>query len=251
MKFITMLAIVFTAAIGAGPSVAEPLRMGVEAAYPPFNFIDDKGSVTGFDVDIGNALCEKMKRDCSWVSQEWAGIIPALQARKFDVIMSSMTITDQRKQEVAFTKPYYFTYGLMIANKGAGLKLSAEALAGKSIGVGAGSSHEVWAEANLKGITLVPYKSTDDMFLDFQNGRVEAVFADAVAVIPWMEANGGREAFDTVGEVHDKSLGTDIGIAVRKDDTVLLDALNKALDDIIADGTFEKLNKKYVSFDLR
>ncbi|KSV75994.1 hypothetical protein N185_16230 [Sinorhizobium sp. GW3] len=251
MKTTVILALALAATIGTARVSAEPLRMGVEAAYPPFNFIDDKGNVAGFDVDIGNALCGKMKRACTWVSQEWAGIIPALQAKKFDVIMSSMTITDKRKEEVSFTKPYYFTYGLMIANKGASLKLAADALAGKSIGVGAGSSHEVWAEAHLNGATLVPYKSTDDMFLDFQNGRVDAVFADAVAVIPWMESNGGRDAFDTVGEVHDKSLGTDIGIAVRKDDTELQAALEKALDEIIADGTFEKLNKKYLSFNLR
>ncbi len=249
MKLPMLLAVAFTSF--AAPAVAEQLRMGVEAAYPPFNFIDAKGNVAGFDVDIGNALCEKMHRECTWVSQEWAGIIPALQAKKFDVIMSSMTITEKRKAEVAFTKPYYFTYGLMIANKGSGLKLEADALAGKSIGVGAGSSHEVWAETHLKGATLVPYKSTDDMFLDFQNGRLDAVFADAVAVIPWTETNGGRDAFDTVGEVHDKALGTDIGIAVRKDNADLQADLDKALDEIIADGTFEKLNKKYLSFDLR
>lgn len=240
-------------ALSAGSAfAAEPLKLGVEAAYPPFNYIDENGKLTGFDVELGDALCAQIKRDCTWVTQEWSGIIPALEARKFDVIVSSMTITDARKQQLTFTKPYYYTYGLAIAAKGSGLKLTPESLTGKSIGVGAGSTHEIWVESNLgAAVKVTPYKSTDEMFLDFQNGRLDAVFADAVAVRPWVDKNGGTEAFEDVGEVKDPSLGTDIGIAVRKNDTALADELNAALDGIIADGTFKKLNEKYVNFDLR
>lgn len=230
-----------------------PLRLGVEGAYPPFNFVDAAGKVEGFDVDIGEALCAHLARKCEWVVVPWDGLIPALQAGKFDVLMSSMTITPERRRQILFTKPYYFSYGMMIANKGSGLAFTAEGLKGHAIGVQAATTHEAWLRDRFgDGIELHGYPSSDDMFLDFQNGRLDAVFAEAPAMVPWMEANGGVGTYEQIGgNVTDPKLGTEIGIAVRKNDARLVGELNDALDAIIADKTFAKIAKRYFSFPLR
>lgn len=245
-----VLCLAFPMAAHAGGA---PLRMGVEGAYPPFNFVDSAGKVEGFDVDIGEALCARLKRECEWVVVPWDGLIPALQAGKFDVLMSSMTITAERRKQVLFTKPYYFSYGMMIANKGSGLTFTPEGLKGHTVGVQAATTHEAWLRDKFgDAIELHAYPSSDDMFLDFQNGRLDAVFAEAPAMVPWMEKNGGVSAYEQIGgNVTDPALGTEIGIAVRKDDTVLAGELNAALDAVVADKTFAAIAKKYFSFPLR
>lgn len=102
-----LLAAAATLVMSANAMAAEKLRMGIEAAYPPFNNKDASGNVVGFDKDIGDALCAKMKVECSVVTSDWDGIIPALNAKKFDFLVSSLSITDERKQAVDFTEPYY------------------------------------------------------------------------------------------------------------------------------------------------
>lgn len=248
-----VLAAVFCLLAFAAHAGDAPLRMGVEGAYPPFNYVNAAGKVEGFDVDVGEALCARLARGCEWVVVPWDGLIPALQAGKFDVLMSSMTITDERRRQVLFTRPYYFSYGMMIAGKGSGLSFSAEGLKGHTVGVQAATTHEAWLRDRFgEAIELHAYPSSDDMFLDFQNGRLDAVFAEAPAMVPWMEKNGGVAAYEQVGEnVTDLALGTEIGIAVRKEDTQLAGELDAALDDIIADKIFATIARKYFSFPLR
>lgn len=230
-----------------------PLRMGVEGAYPPFNYVDATGTARGFDVDIGEAICARLVRECQWMVVPWDGLVPALQAGKFDVLMSSLTITPDRRRQVLFTKPYYFSYGMMIATKGSGLAFSTESLKGRAIGVQAATTHEAWLRDRFgDAIELHAYPSSDDMFLDFHNGRLDAVFAEAPAMVSWMEKNGGVKAYEQIGEnITDPALGTEIGIAVRMGDTALADELNATLDGIIADGTFATIAKKYFTFPLR
>lgn len=253
MKFVAIIALGLILASTAARAEDPPLKMGVEGAYPPFNSVDAAGKVEGFDVDIGEAICKRLKRTCEWVVVQWDGLIPALQAEKIDVLMSSMTITPERQKQVLFSKPYYFSYGMMIANKGSGLSFSSEGLKGHDIGVQAATTHEHWLRDKFgDAIKLHGYPSSDEMFLDFQNGRLDAVFAEAPAMVPWMEANGGVAAYEQIGpNITDAALGTEIGIAVRKDDTALADQINGAIDGIIADGTFKTVAKKYFSFELR
>jgi lysine-arginine-ornithine-binding protein len=253
MKIAILIALGLVLAAPAARADGPPLKMGVEGAYPPFNFVDAAGKVEGFDVDIGEAICKRLKRSCEWVVVQWDGLIPALEAGKFDVLMSSMTITEERKQQVLFSRPYYFSYGMMIARKGSGLAFSSEGLKGRTVGVQAATTHEHWLRDRFgEAVELHGYPSSDEMFLDFRNGRLDAVFAEAPAMVPWMEANGGVGAYEQIGpDITDAALGTEIGIAVRKDDTPLADAINTALDGIIADGTFRTIAKRYFSFELR
>lgn len=230
----------------------EVLKMGTEGAYAPFNYVEANGAIAGFDVDIGNALCAKMNRTCEWTTQEWQGIIPALQGGKFDVLLASMAITPARKDQVAFTNPYYLTKGMLVGRADAKLEFSEEGLKGKVLGVTRETVNATYIEAKYAGIaTIQSYVSSDDLFLDLKNGRLDAVFGDATELSPWLKDNGGEE-FVQIGEtVTDPLLGEGIGIAVRKADTELLGALNAALDAIIQDGTFASINQKHFDFPLR
>src|SRR5690554_3448388 len=125
---------------------AEKLRIGTEGAYPPFNLIDNDGNVVGFDLDIAHALCEKMQVECSVVTSDWDGIIPALNAKKFDFLIASMSITEERKMAVDFTNHYYSNGLQFIAPKKSDFKVDAEGLKGKVIGAQRATIAGEWLE---------------------------------------------------------------------------------------------------------
>ncbi len=129
-----LLAAAATLAFALDASAADKLRIGTEGAYPPFNGIDASGQAVGFDLDIGKALCAKMKTECEVVTSDWDGIIPALNAKKFDFIVASMSITDERKQAVDFTDPYYTNKLQFVAPKSVDFKTDKDSLKGKVIG---------------------------------------------------------------------------------------------------------------------
>ena len=141
------LAAAVTLAFSAG-AMAETLKMGIEAAYPPFNNKDASGNVVGFDKEIGDALCAKMKVECTVVTSDWDGIIPALNAKKFDFLISSMSITDERKQAVDFTDPYYSNKLQFIAKKDIDFKTDKASLKGKIIGAQRATLAGTWLEDN-------------------------------------------------------------------------------------------------------
>ena len=144
------LAAAVTLAFSAG-AMAETLKMGIEAAYPPFNNKDASGNVVGFDKEIGDALCAKMKVECTVVTSDWDGIIPALNAKKFDFLISSMSITDERKQAVDFTDPYYSNKLQFIAKKDVDFKTDKASLQGKVIGAQRATLAGTWLEDNMEG----------------------------------------------------------------------------------------------------
>lgn len=225
-----------------------PLRMGVEGAYAPFNAVGPDGKVHGFDIDFGEELCRRLHRRCEWMVVQWDGLIPALQAGRFDVLMSSVTMTPERHRQVRFSKPYYFSYGLMIARKDRkDLQFTSEGLAGRDIGVQASTTHEHWLRERFgTAIAIHAYPSSDDMFLDFQNGRLDAVFAESVAMFPWMERNGGIDAYAQIGpNITDPALGTEMGIAVANGNDALGNEIDRLIDEIVADGTFRKIERRY------
>ncbi len=247
MKTALFAALSILLAGGAARADDPPLRMGVEGAYAPFNAVGPDGKVHGFDIDFGEEMCKRLQRRCEWIVVQWDGLIPALQAGKFDVLMSSVTMTPERRQQVRFSKPYYFSYGLMVAQKGSGLQFTPGSLEGRAIGVQASTTHEHWLRERFgTAIAIHAYPSSDDMFLDFQNGRLDAVFAESVAMFPWMEQNGGVDAYEQIGpDITDPALGTEMGIAVAKGNDPLGEAIDRLIDEIVADGTFRKIERTY------
>jgi arginine/ornithine transport system substrate-binding protein len=229
------------------------VRIGVDATYKPFTFKTPDGQLTGFDVDIANALCARMKVRCTFVESSWEGIIPGLRANKFDAIISSMSITDERKKAVDFTDKYYATPTQVITEIGAG-DGSPASLKGKRVGVLKASIQEVYAKAVLApaGATVVSYDSTQQSYLDLKSGRLDAVVVDK------FEGKGGfldtpeGKGYAFVGpELTDpKYFGTGAGIAVRKSDGDLRDRFDAALKAIRADGTWKKIADRYFDFDI-
>lgn len=235
------------------------IRLASEGAYPPFNTIGADGSLGGFDIDIGNALCAEMKAKCTWVKQEWDGMIPALNARKFDAIIASMSITEERRKQVDFSDKYYATPLGLVAKKGSPLTPTTESLKGKKVGVQRGTvadnfSSKFWAS---KGVNVIRYAKQDESYLDLTAGRLDAVLADA------LEADGGflskpeGGAYAFMGDrmfgntAEEKAvIGEGVGVAVRKKDSDLKAQFNKALAAIRASGTYDTLRTKYFAYDI-
>ncbi|MGF6472233.1 ABC-type amino acid transport substrate-binding protein [Paraburkholderia youngii] len=152
----------------------DTLRFGIEAAYPPFESKSPAGPLQGFDIDVGNAVCARMGVKCQWVENAFDGLIPALQARKFDVINSAMNITDKRKQSIDFTRPIYIVPIVTVAKRGSGLLPDVKSLQGKRVGVLQAASQEDflkrhWATA---GVSIVSYADQDQVYADLVGGRV-------------------------------------------------------------------------------
>lgn len=159
------------------PTVAaeKPLKIGIEAAYPPFASKAPDGNIVGFDYDIGNALCEEMKVKCQWVEQEFDGLIPALKVRKIDAILSSMSITEDRKKSVDFSGKYYNTPARLVMKAGTQVSDGMAELKGKNIGVQRGAIHERFAREVLAplGVQVKPYSSQNEIYLDVAAGRLD------------------------------------------------------------------------------
>ncbi len=245
------------AAIGFGgaPASAEEkiVRIGTEGAYPPFNLIDSEGQLQGFDIDIAKALCEKMKVKCEFVAQDWDGIIPALQTKKYDAIVASMSITAERKQVVDFTDKYYNTPTQFAAAKGTDIgDGSAKAMAGKTLGAQSSTIQANMLEAVYKDSTVKLYATVDELYADLSAGRVDAALVDKLVTAEWLKTEAGSK-FDFVGPAMYEPreiLGDGVGIAVRKGDDELRLAFNKAIKEILEDGTYKKINDKYFPFSI-
>ncbi|WP_181702046.1 ABC transporter substrate-binding protein [Chthonobacter albigriseus] len=244
-----LFAVGVLAASGADAKDWTEVRIATEGAYPPFNFVDANGQLQGFDVDIANALCEAMKAKCTLVAQDWDGIIPALIAGKFDAIVASMTITEERKKTIDFTDRYYRTPLAVIGPKDAAEDVSPEALKGKVIGAQSSTTQAEYAEKNYVpgGAELKLYPTQDEANLDLANSRLDAIIGDKFVIAEWIKKDGA-ECCKFLGDAPGTT--SDTGIAVRKEDTDLRDKLNAAITEIRANGTYDKIRAKYFDFDI-
>ena len=230
------------------------IRFGTESGYAPFEYKAPDGSLVGFDIDIGNELCKRVNAKCVWVENDFDSMIPALKAKKFDGILSSMSMTEQRMKEIAFTDKIYNSPTQMIGKAGSALLPTAESLKGKRVGVQQGTMQETYAKALWapKGVEVVSYQSQELVYPDLMSGRLDASFQDTVAGSEGFLKKPEGKGFAFVGpEVFDaKYFGKGTGVGVRKEDKDLKVLLDKALAEIIKDGTFKKLAAKYFDFDI-
>ncbi len=244
---------VASVALNAAADEHSAVRLGTEGAYPPFNWIDENGDLQGFDVEIGNALCAAARLDCSWVVQDWDGIIPGLLAKKYDAIVASMSITEERRQIVDFTAKYYNTPAKFVRKKGSGIEISETGLPGKTVGVQRATVHDRFLRDNYGDIVSIKtYPAQPDANLDFVAGRVDLLLADSLVLLDGFLSTPEGEDAEFVGpDITDpRWFGDGVGIAVRKGDADLLAVLNQAIADIRADGTYQRINGAYFSFDV-
>ncbi len=242
--FMAALVLGFVAATPA--LAAEKLRIATTGGYPPFNFADEAGEMTGFDVDIALALCAELGAECEIVVEEWERLIPELRAGSFDVIAASMSITGKRRELVSFTDRYYSNVVRFVALKGSGFD-PADA-AGKTIGAPRATISSDWLEANLADVaTIKLYTTLEELNGDLVAGRLDAMLGDSLGSYAWLQGPEGA-GFEFVGEGYRLDKG--IGMAVRHEDASLLSRLNGALKAILASGTYERINARYFPFSI-
>jgi ABC-type amino acid transport substrate-binding protein len=210
LVFLSVILLVASPVLGA-----DKIRIATEGAYSPFNYVNPKGELEGFDVDIANALCETMKADCTLATQDWDGMIPALQAKKFDVIVASMAITEKRK---------------------------IDALVGKTIGVQRATIHEgTIKEMYGDKVTIKTYDTNENCILDLQNKRLDAMIASRPLMAHFITHHPEAGFSFLLGMYNPVAAG----IGIRKEDTALLEKFNAALDTIIKNGTYDKISNKW------
>jgi lysine/arginine/ornithine transport system substrate-binding protein len=239
-------------AVSAGAAHAKDwtvLRFGVDASYAPFESKAPDGKLVGFDIDLGNEICKRLNAKCVWVEQDFDGIIPALKAKKFDGALSSMTITPQREQQIAFSAKLFNTPTRLVAKSGSTLKPTADSLKGKSVGVEQGTIQETYAKENWapKGVNVVPYQNQDQVYADLLSGRLDAALQDEVqADLGFLKTPRGKGFAFAGAEIPTGAAA----IGLRKEDTDLKAKIDKAIADMIKDGTYKKLSAKYFDFDV-
>ena len=242
------LAVAAATAVSAGAAWAQDtLRIGTEGAYPPFNMVNENGNLHGFDIDITNALCAEMERTCIFVVQDWDGIIPGLLANKYDAIVASMSITEERKKAVDFTNKYWTNKLQFIAPTDADLDVSPEGMADMSVGAQRATISAQWVEENMPEAELKLYDTQENAYLDLTAGRIDAILADMLVNYEWLQSEAG-DGFEFKGEpVFENDM---IGIALRKGNEDLVAEFNAAIDAIVENGTYAEINAKYFPFDI-
>ena len=253
---ITVISLVFA----AGTVIAKDwkmVRIGVEGAYPPFSYTTADGKLEGFDIDIARALGKAMGVEVKLVAQDWDGIIPALLARKYDAIIASMSITEERKKKVAFTNKYYNTPAKFVCKKGSLKEFAregvAEATAGKKIGVQRATIHDNFITDNGgKDAVVKRYATQDEAYMDLAAGRVDMLLADSVALSEGFLKKPEGQDYQFIGPdlTEKKYFGEGAGIAIRKQDKDLVEMFNKAIAQIRSDGTYKTIQDKYFDFNV-
>jgi arginine/ornithine transport system substrate-binding protein len=255
-KFATIALAAAALAMVAGVATAQDMkkvRIGVEGAYPPFSWVDPDGSLKGFDIDIALALCKEMGADCKLVQQDWDGIIPALLARKYDAIVASMSITEERKQKVAFSDKYYNTPAKFVRKKGSGIEITKDSLKGKTVGVQRATIHDNFITGEFgDSVNIKRYATQDEAYLDAAAGRVDLLLADSVAMNDGFLSKDAGKDFEFVGPDYTdrKYFGDGVGVAIRKGDSDLIASFNKAIAAILANGTYKTIQDKYFDFNV-
>ncbi|WJF92095.1 ABC transporter substrate-binding protein [Paraburkholderia bonniea] len=243
------VALLATVSIGAHAKDWSTIRFGVDASYPPFESKGPDGKLVGFDIDLGNEICARLKAKCVWVENDFDGMIPALKAKKFDGVLSSLTITPQRAEQIGFSAKLFDTPTRLVAKKGSTLQPTPESMAGKSVGVEQGTIQETYAKTNWqpKGAKVVPYQNQDQVYADLVSGRLDAALQDEVqADLGFLKTSRGT-GFQFVGNAIPSGAAA---IGLRKEDTDLKAKIDGAIASMLKDGTYKKIEKKYFDFDV-
>ncbi len=235
-------------------AIPKTLRIGTDPTYPPFESKNPNGQIVGFDIDLTKEICKRIDTKCTFVEGDFDGLIPSLKANKIDAIISALSITPKREQEIAFSDKLYAANARLVAVKGSPLLPTVESLKGKNIGVQQGTTQETYANQywRPKGITVTSYANQDQVYQDLNAGRIDAAFQDEVqAGEGFLKSPVGKQyAFAGPAVKDDKIFGVGTGMGLRKNDTELKAAVDKAFASMRKDGTYEKLAKKYFEFNV-
>ena len=248
-----------TAATPAKPASKSPftppafkITIGTEAAFPPFNYLDRKGMPAGFEMEVAQEACQRMKAECEIAVFKWDDLIPGLLDKKFDVLMSSMEVTSERRKRMTLSRRYYLSPGAFIALKGAPFDGPPSLLRNKRIGIVKDSTHADWADKSFRrSAQLKRYNTLAEALQALSKDEVDAVFGDKAQLWLWSQKPDGK-CCELVGQdiKDNQTLGIGVAAGMRREDAKLRDAFNKALGEMVSDGTYKKLNEKYFPFPL-
>ena len=254
-----------------GSAYAGKIKIGTEGAYPPWNSKDASGKLIGFEVELAWTLCRYIGSQCEIVEQDWDGMIPALIMRKFDAIMAGMSITAERQKAISFSQGYADEVASLAVMKGSDLegmqtseginlgkktgavkkdlKTLTGALAGKTVCVQTATIHQNFLDSGDVGsVNVRTYKTQDEVNLDLAAGRCDAALAAAVAFSDYAEKSGKPVVL--VGPTFSGgAFGNGVGVGIRKDDTQLLNAFNKAINQARKNGDISRIAIKWFGFD--
>jgi histidine transport system substrate-binding protein len=224
------------------------IRLGVFPDYPPFESVAADGTLQGFDIELGNAVCKKLAVKCTWVTNDFDGMIPALRARKFDLIMSSMAVTPARQKQIDFSDKLFLSPTAVVTRKGAAFGDTVESLKGKHIGVLQGSLQESYARTTLvpAGALVKAYQAQDQNYADLVNGRLDAVVTDKLEAQLNFLATPQGAGFKSGAALQDPTLPSVIAMGLRKDDEALKALINQGIAALHADGTYQQIQQKYL-----
>ena len=239
------LVLAFSSATAAFAAIPQKIRIGTDPTYAPFESKNAQGELVGFDIDLAKELCKRINTQCTFVENPLDALIPSLKAKKIDAIMSSLSITEKRQQEIAFTDKLYAADSRLVVAKDSAIQPTIESLKGKRVGVLQGTTQETFGNEHWapKGIEIVSYQGQDNIYSDLTAGRIDAE--------GFLKQPVGKDyKFGGPSVKDEKLFGVGTGMGLRKDDNELREALNKAFAEMRADGTYEKLAKKYFDFDV-
>jgi len=224
---------------------AGEIKIGLEGTYPPFSFVDESGKLSGFEVELSEALAKELGVKVKLQATPWDGILAALESKRLDAVVNQVTISEERKKKYDFSKPYTVSgIQALVLKKNIDAIKTADDLAGKKVGVGLGTNYEQWVKANVPTADVRTYEDDPTKFQDLRVGRIDAILIDRLAALEY-----ARKAKDTTaaGEPFSRQ---EAGVTLRKGEPELLAAVNKAIEKLRADGTLAKLSEKYFSADV-
>ena len=258
MKSLTKLICAAMFVIGV-PASAETLRVGMECTYAPFNYRTSSGDLVGYDVDVAKGVAEIIGADLEFVCQQWDGMIPALLANKFDLIVASMSITESRLEKIDFSSPYRDSVGRLVGKSGQDMNLFdpsgnpiPENFSGLRIGLERASTYESWFNAKLPNANVVLYDGSEPLYLDLVNGRVDAIMTNPMKAhlrfLAKEEGSGFEFISPAISEV--EFFGIGVGIRLRQGQPELKARLDSAIKKLINTGKLTEYALKYFPFPI-
>ncbi|MEN8625094.1 transporter substrate-binding domain-containing protein [Psychrobacter proteolyticus] len=216
------------------------IKIATESSYKPFSYTDADGKLIGYEIELVDALCAQMKAECEVISQDWDGLIPGLNAQKFDAAIAGMSITPERKEVVDFSDPYFHSGIILIGKKGD--DLSVESLTGLPIASQRSTVASQYLQDEHADADIKLYDTQDNAYLDLTSGRVRGMMSDKVTGIDWLKTDAGK-GYEVKGE--EISTNDDaMGIAFRKGDP-LIAKFNAALAELKDNGTYDQITGSY------
>ncbi|MQT56573.1 transporter substrate-binding domain-containing protein [Pseudomonas sp. FSL R10-0399] len=239
-----------TLCMAAGSVLAKEykeLRLGVDPSYAPFESKAADGSLVGFDIDLGNAICAELKVKCKWVESDFDGMVPGLKANKFDGVISSMTVTPAREKVIDFSNELFSGPTSLVYKKGSGLSADTASLKGKTVGYEQGTIQEAYAKAVLDkaGVKTQAYANQDQVYADLISGRLDASVQDMLqAELGFLKSPQGA-GYEISAAIDDPLLPSKTAVGIKKGNQALQTLLNKGIKALHDDGTYTKIQQKH------